>query len=338
MHILSHENTDPALNLALEEYLVTTDDPRFAERDLALLWRNQPAVVVGRNQNTVDEIDRDEVGRRGINVVRRLSGGGAVYHDLGNVNFTIIKRHASRLRNNYSFFTQPLVDTLSDIGVEAHFSGRNDVLVGGAKFSGNAQYHHGDTLLHHGTILYESDLSVLGAVLKPKQRVVDARTRGVSSHASRVINLCDATLTPLNDFCARFEQRLMDEPLDSDCRLTPDVWKSVEELANARYRREDWTWGASPAYDRVTTARFDGGNVTLCLALEEGVATRVGVYGDFFEKKPIAQLEEALTGQTPAAMVQLLARQHLPEACIEGITTEQFLTLLTEGDSVSPTR
>ena len=179
-----NENTDPRINLAVEEYALNYLDPR---EDYAILWQNEPAVIIGRNQNTVAEVNAPYIKEHGIHVVRRLSGGGAVYHDFGNLNFTFIVDADKTVVSNFEYFTKPVIEALASLGVKAEFSGRNDITIDGQKFSGNAQYWSKDRLLHHGTILYNSDLSVVQEALNVKLDKI--QSKGVKSVRSRVTNI-----------------------------------------------------------------------------------------------------------------------------------------------------
>jgi len=241
MLYIDNRNTDPAYNLALEEHLVVNDS-----REAFLLWQNAPAVIIGRNQHTENQVNREYADSHNIAVVRRLSGGGAVYHDDGNLNFTIILRDAMKRRNDFTFFTQPILEVLQSYGVDAQFSGRNDLTVDGKKFSGNAQYNHGSTVLHHGTILWDSDLTVLARVLKPKERV---EARGVDSHESRVTNL--TSYVPAHITLDRFKTDLLEQLSSQDVFALNATSGSCEsalafepsqELIN-KYRSDEWNWG-----------------------------------------------------------------------------------------------
>ena len=161
LHIIN-SSTDPYFNLALEEFFLKHSP---VDDDLVILWRNTPTVVIGRNQNTSAEINQPFVTKNNINVVRRLSGGGAVYHDLGNLNFTFITTPRAINGHDFSTFTIPIIKTLASLGVKANFTGRNDLTIDGQKFSGNAQYSHRGRLLHHGTLLFDTNLTILAQVL-----------------------------------------------------------------------------------------------------------------------------------------------------------------------------
>ena len=164
IHIIN-ESTNPYFNLALEEYVIKEMDPG---QDYFILWQNSPAVIVGKSQNTIEEIDQAYVEKHGIYVVRRLSGGGAVYHDLGNLNFTFITDNTGEVMENFKRFTEPVIQALASLGVKAEFNSRNDLTIDGKKFSGNAQYYYQKRILHHGTLLYNSDLERIGQVLNVK--------------------------------------------------------------------------------------------------------------------------------------------------------------------------
>jgi len=330
MMYVSNTSLDPTYNLALEEFLVTTKDSFFAGNDIAMLWQDEPTVVVGRNQNTERELDRAYLEQNDIHAVRRMSGGGAVYHDLGNVNFTIIKRNAHALKNNFSFFTDPLVETLGLLGARAEFSGRNDVLVEGAKFSGNAQYSHGDTLLHHGTILFDSDLSVLGHVLKPKQRDAAVEARGVTSHKSRVANLREYLDVSLEEFVDIFAHRLAEIDVAAQIeavKLGEGQQGQVMALRDAKYRTLRWNWGASPHYTHMKEARFDAGNVLVCMNVDDDVVTTLDIYGDFFEARPLELLQNHLSGSTYSDLRNLIMRTPV-EDYIHNLEREELAGLV----------
>ncbi|MDR2899607.1 MAG: lipoate--protein ligase family protein, partial [Clostridiales bacterium] len=186
MIIIENYSTDPAYNLALEEFLFLHRRPI---RDVFFLWQNEPTIVIGRHQNTFDEINREFVEANKVHVVRRNSGGGAVYHDLGNLNFSFLVDDTDGNRDGgfrFDRFTQPVIRTLQQLGVDAENRGRNDIAIDGKKISGNAQFRNGGRLLHHGTILFDSNLENLSMALNfaPEKYV----SRAVASIRSRVTN------------------------------------------------------------------------------------------------------------------------------------------------------
>src|SRR5690554_4111075 len=162
MYTISNYGSDPYYNLALEEYLLKSDK---IPPNLVWLWQNRPAVIVGRNQNTVEEINLKVIKEKKIDVVRRISGGGAVYHDLGNINFTFITSALGNSEDLFRRFTEPVIAALREMGVPAVFSGRNDIVVNGKKISGNAQAYYQRRMYHHGTLLFDTDLDTVAAVL-----------------------------------------------------------------------------------------------------------------------------------------------------------------------------
>ena len=185
-------STDPRYNLALEEYVLRT---RFPGQECLLFYVNEPSIIIGRNQNTIEEIDPDAVESRGIHVVRRISGGGAVYHDLGNLNFSFLSPYTMGRFNRYEEFTRPVVAALRGMGVPAELGGRNDIAVDGRKISGNAQFVSGDRMFSHGTLLLDSDLTVLSQVLTPKPGKVESK--GHRSVRSRVANISEFLPAPM---------------------------------------------------------------------------------------------------------------------------------------------
>ena len=288
-----NERTDPAYNLALEEIMTAQADAPFA-----MLWRNRPAVIIGRNQNACREFNAAYARERGIAVVRRMTGGGAVYHDLGNLNYTFFSFETGADRHGAGFapFAEPVLAALRSLGVNAEFSGRNDILVGGRKVSGSAKRVHEGRILFHGTLLFDVDLDAMTDVLTPPQAKIEAK--GVSSVRARVANLRE--FLPEMD-CDGFRQALQRDLL-GQCGLdTPrpihDNWiREAERLADERYRSWEWTFGASPDFTFERTRRFPCGTVTAHLDVHQGVIRRAEFTGDFFGTDPVAELAEALSG------------------------------------------
>ena len=292
MHQLLNPSTDPGFNIALEEYLITqTDD----SSEWFLLWQNRPAVIVGRYQNTAEEVNATIIQENQIEVVRRMSGGGAVYHDLGNLNFTLIV--TSSADHSFSRFAQPVLKALHKLGVEAQLSGRNDLTIAGRKFSGNAQYIGKKRLLHHGTLLFDTDLDIMQAALN-----VDASkmaSKGVKSVRSRVTNLAEHLPASVNiDEIKSTLIRTVGEyrPLEPARGLSELEDASVRHLANHKYRRWEWNYVKSPQYDLRRQARYSWGQIDIRLELKQGRIILCKIYGDFFTGRDIGSLEKALQG------------------------------------------
>lgn len=329
MRIIVNESLQPSFNLAVEEMLL-----RDTEGDIFLLWRNDRTVVIGRNQNAWAEVDIPEAEKRGISVVRRLSGGGAVYHDRGNVNFTFIT-DARQSGVDFGRFTAPIVRALGALGVQAQADGRNDILVNGAKISGNAQctYRRPDgsaRLLHHGTLLLDADMSALSAVLRPCPEKL--KTKGIASVRSRVTNLRDVPGFPSMD-----ARELMDylarTAVDGGelCPLTEAEIRAAEELCQAKYGTWEWNCGKSIAHDTEYGARFPFGIVRAAYSVREGRITSLRLWGDYFGTAPVSALEEALCGclLRRDALLQALSGASYPVSdCISGASAEQLVSLI----------
>lgn len=301
-------SNDPPYNLAVEEYVLRRLDPR---QDYFILWQNRPAVIVGRFQNTAEEVNQPYVERQGVAVVRRLSGGGAVYHDHGNLNFTFVVSQARGAFNDFARFTLPVLETLRAFGVPAERSSRNDLTVDGRKFSGNAQYVSGERLLHHGTILFDSDLAAVQDVLNVQQEKIESH--GVKSVRSRVTNLRPylPAGVGLPDFVARLREEIGRHGggLGPDYRLSAADEEAVGEFTAARYGRWEWNWGDSPAFAFRASRRFPLGGVDLRLDVRDGVIRACRIFGDFLGSRDIAGLEAALRGLRfePAALRRALS-------------------------------
>ena len=291
MLLISHDCTDPAWNLALDEYLLT----HFTEEVLSL-WRNGPSVIVGRNQNALEEIDQDFVRARGIAVVRRLTGGGAVFHDLGNVNYTLVQPYQEGDFNNYAKFTRPIVDFLAELGVRAELSGRNDLLVEGRKCSGNAQAVRGGRILHHGTLLFSADLSQLAGALRPRD--IKIQSKGVKSVSSRVTNLAGHLPEPMRveAFLDRLRAWFLARPGVRPYQLTAEDRAAVDALRAAKYGAWAWNFGASPRYTWARAAKWPFGLVDVRLRVEGGVIQEAVLYGDYFGRRDSGELAAALAG------------------------------------------
>lgn len=294
MQYIHNESTDPHYNLALEEYTLKYLEP---DESFILLWQNEPSVIIGRNQNTVEQINSEFIKEKGIHVVRRLSGGGAVYHDLGNLNFTYIVKNDEK-GVNFRKFTAPVIRALQRLGVPAEFNSRNDIAIEGKKFSGNAQYFYNNRILHHGTILFSSDLSQVQNVLQVKENKFTSK--GIQSVRSRVTNISDY----LNQHCTIdvFKQLLLTylfeearEPME-EYVLTEEDQAGILRLMEERYKKWEWNYGKSPTFTVKKAQRFACGEIEFGLIVAKGKITECKIYGDFFGIRDVSEIENILIG------------------------------------------
>ncbi len=311
-------SVDPYFNLALEEYAIKEMDPKD---DLFILWQDEPTVVVGRNQNTLEEINRDYIKQNNIHVVRRLSGGGAVYHDSGNLNFTFIVSEKQTTGFNFTRFTRPVIKALEELGINAEDNGRNDITIKGKKFSGNAQFRYHQRTLHHGTILFDSNLDDVSSALNANPEKIISK--GVKSVRSRVTNISEWLAEPLSIYAFKNilnDTILREEEYVEKHYLTEADLAAVNSLRESRYFRWEWNYGSSPPFNIQKTARFKWGNIDIRLLIKKGRILTCKIYGDFFASRDITGLENSLRGvfykeeEIGALLNQIDIKTYLPAA------------------------
>lgn len=317
---IKNDSTSPFFNLALEEYVIKYLDPT---KDYIILWQNSPSVIIGRNQNTVEEINRQYVKENKINVVRRLSGGGAVYHDLGNLNYTFITQKDDTQGPDFRKFTLPVIKALDKLGVKAELSGRNDLVIDGKKFSGNAQYFYQNRVLHHGTLLYDSDLDVVQKVLNVKADKI--ASKGIKSVRNRVTNIKE--YLDLDISITEFKELLLKTLLEEagggqELSLTDQDLTKVEEIMKTRYATWEWNYGQSPPFNFKKSQRFTGGNIEVLLDVKKGIIESCKIYGDFFGTQDIEKFEKLFLG--------VRYREEDIKKIIDESPTHQFFSNITK--------
>jgi len=293
--IENEDVNDPHLNLALEEYILRNFD---RGDDYLLFYINEPSIIIGRNQNTLEEINQSYTEENGVHVVRRISGGGAVYHDLGNLNFSFITDYDNTKLNNFRNFTRPVVNALNGMGVEAELKGRNDILVGDKKISGNAQFSSVKRMLSHGTLLFDCDLSEVQHTLNVKMSKIESK--GHKSVRSRVANITEFLPEPMDIKSFRkkiIEEVYRDQKDFKTYHLTEEEWEGVKKLKAEKYDQWDWNYGKSPKFNIHRTKRFAVGEIDVRIFVEKGTIKSIKIYGDFFGKEPVENIEEVLTGK-----------------------------------------
>lgn len=319
--------TDPAMNLALEEYVLKHVQ---SDEDFLLFYINEPSIIIGKNQNTIEEINAEYVKEQGIHVVRRLSGGGAVYHDLGNLNFSFITNDDGKSFHNYRKFTQPVVEALHQLGVKAELTGRNDIQVGERKISGNAQFVTKGRMFSHGTLMLNSEIENVVSALKVNAEKI--QSKGVKSIRSRVANISEflAEPLPMEEFKRKLLHSLFGGGHVPELTLTEADWEGVRRLAEERYRSWDWNYGKSPAFNVRKTKRLEGvGTFDIRLNVAGGLITEAAFYGDFFGASDVSELAEKLKGvRYEEAEVQSLLEETDLVRYFGPITKEQLLGLL----------
>jgi lipoate-protein ligase A len=321
---------DPHYNLALEQFVF---DRLSRDHSYFMLWQNHHSIIVGKHQNTQAEINAAFVNAHKITVARRLSGGGAVYHDLGNLNFTFITGADSGRGIEFAAFCEPIQKALASLGVPVEIAGRNDMTVDGKKFSGNAQYRKEGRVMHHGTILYDSDLSVLSQALNVPDDKIESK--GIKSVRSRVTNIRPYMQTdmPIADFWAALRGFMFSAFDMREYVLNAAETAAVEELRERVYSQWSWNYGASPPCNIRKTRRVEGcGKIEILLDVEkEGIIQHIAFYGDFFGSTDPEELAPLLMGRH-------LEYSDLKQALCDidiswyfhNLSTEEFLSLLLE--------
>ncbi len=294
MLIIDSPSNNAYFNIASEEYLLH----KFPTEDIFLLYVNAPSIIVGKFQNTLAEINLDYVNENEIKVVRRMSGGGTVYHDLGNLNFSFHTLLGDYDFMDFSRFTKPVLALLNDWDVPAKLEGRNDLLVDGKKFSGNAKLARNGKMIQHGTILFNSEMSVLGEALKVNPlKFVD---KAVKSNRARVINLKEylpegTTLESLK--LKLIEKMKADNESAEIYTLTPEDIQGIEKLMKEKYETWDWNFGFSPNYNFNKAIKIPAGFIEIHLDVVHGFIEKAKIFGDFFASNAIEDFEQILIGK-----------------------------------------
>lgn len=325
MKVIYNLNTDPYFNLAAEEFLLKhTQDEYF------MLWRNSPCVVVGRNQNTFAEINFDYIRKKNLPVVRRLTGGGAVFHDLGNLNYTFIERDSGNSFSNYSKFCAPVIETLRELGIPAELSGRNDLVINGLKFSGNAQCLWKKRIMHHGTLMFSADVSDMTQALNVNPLKI--RSKGIKSVRSRVTNISQHRNEPLdiNDFALMILKKISGADSGQNTfTFSEDEVKQIEILKSEKYSLWDWNFGFEKEYSIKKETALPFGFFDVKINVCENKIESIRFFGDYFGKKDVSELESLLAGieYEPGAILKRVENLPLGDY-FSGISTEELIQII----------
>ena len=319
MKYLVLTTTDPYINLAIEEYMF-----RKVDDDVFMLWQNEPSVIVGKNQNVYAEVNMDFIRASKIHIARRITGGGAVYHDLGNLNYTFITSREKADGIDFEYFTKPIIEALEKLGICAKLSGRNDLQVGERKFSGNAQYSDGKRVLHHGTLLFDSDLDILSNALNVDDEKLKAKA--IKSTRSRVVNLKsiinkDLDVKEFADVISEFvvskySPEIITAPDLDDINDIFERNKSKEWLFPERSYLSDYTL--------IKKKKYPFGLLEVRMNMKNDIILEIKIFGDFFGTKEISELEKKLTGCSFSEIRGLLENISVNQY-IFGISNDEFI-------------
>lgn len=321
LYYLNLFTTDPAFNLAAEQYVF---DVLPKDRAYFMLWQNDNAIIIGKYQNTAAEINSSYVEKNGIKVVRRLSGGGAVYHDMGNLNFTFIADAGDMDRLNMHIFCEPIVAALEKMGVKAEINGRNDMTIDGKKFSGNSQYLSKGRIMHHGTIMYDSNLETVGSALNVDKTKIESK--GIKSVRSRVTNIIDyiPEKTSIQTFRETLLKCILDNTPGTEYIFTDEDIERIKKIQTERYDTWDWNYGRSLECSMVNSERFEGcGKVECRINTDHGIINCIEFTGDYFSKKDPYELSDLLSGHR-------LNREEI-SSILDGVNVDEYIHGLDAG-------
>jgi lipoate---protein ligase len=316
--------TDPRINLAIEEYALKNLD---IDETYLLFYINEPSIIIGKNQNTIEEINTEYVESQNLHVVRRLSGGGAVYHDLGNLNFSFITKDDGESFHNFKKFTEPVIKALKKLGVNAELSGRNDIEAEGRKISGNAQFSTKGRMFSHGTLLFDSEIENVVSALKVRKDKIESK--GIKSIRSRVANISEFLEEEISiiEFRSMLLRYIFDENEVEEYELTEEDWKNIHELSRERYQNWNWNYGKSPKFNLQHSHRFPVGQIDIRLDVNKGVIEQCKIFGDFFGVGDVSEIENKLTG--------LKYEKAEVEHALEGVEIQHYFGNVTKEDIIN---
>ena len=323
MYLLESYNTNPYYNLALEQYVFDNLD---RSHSYFMLWQNDNTIVVGKHQNTAEEINASYVKENNITVVRRLSGGGAVYHDLGNLNFTFITDHIDGQIFDFSTFCKPVAKALASMGVKVEISGRNDMTIDGKKFSGNAMYMKEGRVMHHGTLMFDSNPQIMEQALRVSKDKIESK--GVKSVRGRVTNIkpyLSENIT-MDEFRQALRKFMISENNMLPYTLTEQDLQSIHHLQETVYSQWEWNYGTSPSYTIRKKRRIENcGSIEIFINVgKKGIIEDISFYGDYFGNGNPNELTAVLKGHQ--------IEEHSLSEALEGIDVGYYINNLKRNE------
>jgi lipoate---protein ligase len=288
MYCINLESTDPFFNLAIEELLLKNSNEEYL-----ILGINNPSVIIGKHQSAHREVNTKFVIEKDIPVIRRISGGGTVFHDEGNLNFTFIRQSEPGKQVDFQKYTQPVIDFLLSLSVVAKFEGKNDLKVGGLKISGNAEHVHRNRVLHHGTLLFSTSLDMLRNSIRKDTSFYTSRA--VESSPSSVMNLNEKLKSFRNIY--EFRSEMMNYFLYNMTdtvihKLTPSETEIAESLAISKYKTWEWNWAYGPEYTFNNSFQIKGIHHSCSLFVKAGIIWKCNIEGSV----PMMSVSKRLIG------------------------------------------
>ncbi|AYG01420.1 lipoate--protein ligase [Lactococcus allomyrinae] len=305
MQFINYLGQDAYTNIAMDSWLLYNLKPT---EPVFSLWQNKRAVIVGRNQNTFAEVNQDYIDNHDVQVVRRVSGGGAVYHDEGNICFTFFVPVESSASVNFKQFVQPMYDALHAVGINAQITGRNDLEVEGKKISGNAQRYAGGYLMHHGTLLWDTDVEAMIRSLNVSdEKFVSKAAKSVRARVGNIKDYAPEDLT-LDSFIEALKYYLTDEGKDNELILSDNQLAGIKDWRDSQFSTWDWNYGESPKFAFSNHAKFTGGSIDVQVNVEHGKITEINFLGDFLGVRDWRDIKEQFIGIefTPEAVHKVL--------------------------------
>jgi lipoate-protein ligase A len=294
LRCIQRTETDPYFNLAAEEFLL-----KNAASDTFMTWYNEPSVIIGKHQNAHREINHSFIEANQIPVIRRITGGGTVYHDPGNLNFSFIFTNRSENLVDFKEFTKPVILFLRNLGLNATFEGKNNIMIDGLKVSGNSAHLYKKKVLYHGTLLFNSDLGKLDSAIASHEH--SYKDKAVNSVRTRVVNVSGLLHNPVTkeNFIQLFNQFIFNYFKDiSEDVLLPDEVKAIRLLATEKYRTYKWNFGYSPDYDFNKNWSYKGDEYIVNLSVKGGIILNASISGPFKDMRFPGRIRIALMGIT----------------------------------------
>jgi lipoate-protein ligase A len=322
---ITYLGTDAYTNIATDTWLLNnlhSDEPVFA------LWQNNNAIIIGQNQNTFGEVNQEFVDEHQIEVVRRVTGGGAVYHDMGNLNFTLFVPIESSANIDFKSFSEPVLKALHTLGIPAEASGRNDLLVDGKKISGVAQRYANGYLMHHGTLLFDSNVDTMVRSLNvADEKFISKAAKSVRSRVGMIKDAAPEGLT-LQDFWQAVQYELTDHGRDEEILLTPAQKQEILRLTADKFSTWDWNYGKSPEFNFKNHAKYDGGIIELQVQAEGGIIKDINFTGDFLGLRDWREIKDQLVGLPfEVAAIKPVFERNADGKYFGNITNEELIKL-----------